>query len=120
MWLLPIAAGTGGLHCKGTWQAGVWGLCRALVGSPAWAGSCHCYPLPVGFTNCISNFCRYFKAIFSKGSLHYGYAEPWEMCGMAGALLERGDCQEDFWREKANPQQVVLFGTVQMCLVMNL
>lgn len=42
------------------------------------------------------------------------------MCGMAGALLKRGDCQEDFWREKTNPQQVVLFGTVQMFLVMNL
>lgn len=43
-----------------------WGLCRTLVGSPARAGSCHCHPLPVGFTNCISNFCRYFKEIFPK------------------------------------------------------
>lgn len=61
--------------------------CGSLVSSPEGrAGSCHCGSLPVGFENCISNFCRYFKKILPKAVYITDTLSLQGMCGMAEAL----------------------------------
>lgn len=61
--------------------------CGSLVSSPEGrAGSCHCGSLPVGFENCISNFCCYFKKILPKAVYITDTLSLQGMCGMAEAL----------------------------------
>ena len=61
--------------------------CGLLVGSAeGWAHLCHCPSLPVGFKNCISNFCCYFKKILPKAVCITDKLILQGMCGVAGAL----------------------------------
>lgn len=87
---LPCPCMLRGRQCPrlGTWRRELLWVSpghRLLVVSPAgWAGCCR--SLPVGFKNCINNFCCYFRKLLPKAVCITDMLSLQGMCGMAGVL----------------------------------